>query len=176
MFTNHFQYRYLLTLALALPGPDFSEEDRRGLEGAVADYNSKTLQMNNPKKIEMQEIGKNYIKLVLSSTQALATPGKGLRSLTTSLIRDPSSCFKDRVTPGGQLFRVIAAERLDASENNVIDPATISDGDLVKALVDYLTERRDGSSASRNKRAAVEMMKKLAVDASMICLQQKKDG
>ncbi len=173
--TNHFQHRYLLTLALALPGPDFSEEDRRGLETGIADYNSKTLQMNNPKTIEIQEIGKNYIKLVLSSTQVLTTPGRGLRALTTSLIKDPSSCFKDRVTPGGQLFRVVAAEQLDACDNDLMNPASISDGDLVKALVDYFSERKDGSAISRKKKIAVEEMKKLAVEASMIRLSPRQD-
>lgn len=168
-------HNYLLTIALPSSGPDFSEEDRRGLEAGIADYNAKTLQMNNPKTIKLQEMGKNYIKLVLSSTQILTTPGRALRALTTNLIKDSSSCFKDRVTPGGQLFRVVAVEQLDDCENGPVNPTSISDGDFVKALVDYLLERKDGSAASRKKKAAVEEMKKLAADAAMLHLPSKQD-
>lgn len=47
------------------------------------------------------------------------------------------------------------------------EAAAISDAELVKALVDYLLERKDGSAASRKKKAAVEAMKRLAIDAAM---------
>ena len=46
---------------------------------------------------------------------------------------------------------------------------TLVEAELVKALVDYLLERKDGSAASRKKKAAVEAMKRLAIDAAMIC-------
>lgn len=168
--STRFAYHYDLTLSLALPGPDFSGEDRRTLEEGIGAYNERSIYMNNPKHIALLEMGKNHIKLRLSSTQMLTTPGRGLRALTAILVKTPS--FQDRVTPGGQLFRVIDVERPDDC-GGAPEAAEISDAELVKALVDYLLERKDGSAASRKKKAAVEEMKRLAADAAMICLPPK---
>ena len=121
--STRFAYHYDLTLSLALPGPEFSAEDRRTLENGINSYNERSIYMNNPKHISLLEMGKNHIKIRLSSTQMLTTP----------------------------------------------EAAAISDAELVKALVDYLLERKDGSAASRKKKAAVEAMKRLAIDAAMIC-------
>ena len=155
--STRFAYHYDLTLSLALPGPEFSAEDRRTLENGINSY---------PKHISLLEMGKNHIKIRLSSTQMLTTPGRGLRALTAILVKTPS--FEGRVTPGGQLFRVLHAERPD-DRGGAPEAAAISDAELVKALVDYLLERKDGSAASRKKKAAVEAMKRLAIDAAMIC-------
>ena len=156
--STRFAYHYDLTLSLALPGPEFSAEDRRTLENGINSYNERSIYMNNPKHISLLEMGKNHIKIRLSSTQMLTTPGRGLRALTAILVKTPS--FEGRVTPGGQLFRVLHAERPDDRGGAP---------ELVKALVDYLLERKDGSAASRKKKAAVEAMKRLAIDAAMIC-------
>ena len=149
--STRFAYHYDLTLSLALPGPEFSAEDRRTLENGINSYNERSIYMNNPKHISLLEMGKNHIKIRLSSTQMLTTPS-----------------FEGRVTPGGQLFRVLHAERPD-DRGGAPEAAAISDAELVKALVDYLLERKDGSAASRKKKAAVEAMKRLAIDAAMIC-------
>ena len=157
--STRFAYHYDLTLSLALPGPEFSAEDRRTLENGINSYNERSIYMNNPKHISLLEMGKNHIKIRLSSTQMLTTPGRGLRALTAILVKTPS--FEGRVTPGGQLFPDDCGGAPEA--------AAISDAELVKALVDYLLERKDGSAASRKKKAAVEAMKRLAIDAAMIC-------
>ena len=164
--STRFAYHYDLTLSLALQGPEFSAEDRRTLENGINSYNERSIYMNNPKHISLLEMGKNHIKIRLSSTQMLTTPGRGLRALTAILVKTPS--FEGRVTPGGQLFRVLHAERPD-DRGGAPEAAAISDAELVKALVDYLLERKDGSAASRKKKAAVEAMKRLAIDAAMIC-------
>ena len=109
--STRFAYHYDLTLSLALPGPEFSAEDRRTLENGINSYNERSIYMNNPKHISLLEMGKNHIKIRLSSTQMLTTPGRGLRALTAILVKTPS--FEGRVTPGGQLFRVLHTERPD---------------------------------------------------------------
>lgn len=75
--STRFAYHYDLTLSLALPGPEFSAEDRRTLENGINSYNERSIYMNNPKHISLLEMGKNHIKIRLSSTQMLTTPGRG---------------------------------------------------------------------------------------------------
>ena len=88
--------------------------------------------------------------------------------LTTILING-SSRFKDRVTPGGQLFRVVGIQWPAREENTLMDPELISDADFLKALIDYIiVEKKDKSTSVQRKKDAVQEMKKLAVDARII--------
>lgn len=56
--STRFAYHYDLTLSLALPGPEFSAEDRRTLENGINSYNERSIYMNNPKHISLLEMGK----------------------------------------------------------------------------------------------------------------------
>lgn len=165
--TAGLNYVYHMKLSLARPGPPLSEEDRLALEKGAAEYNSRAIYMANPKNIQLLEISDNYIRIKLYSTLVLTTPGRGLRTFTALLLNEPSSRFADRVTPGGQLFRVIDVKQ-PAHEGTLADPALVSDADLVKALIDYMTEKKDGSASCQKKRAAVEEIKRLAAQAGII--------
>lgn len=168
IFESDLKYIYQLTLSLARPGAAFSEEDQLALQEGVKEYNLKSIYMTNPKKLEILGVGDSYIRLKLFSTQVLTTPGRGLRMLTTILING-SSRFKDRVTPGGQLFRVVGIQWPAREENTLMDPELISDADFLKALIDYIiVEKKDNSTSVQRKKAAVQEMKKLAVDARII--------
>lgn len=167
VFPAGFPYEYEMTLSLARPGSAFTEEDRRTLEEGIAAYNEKSIYMANPKKLELLEMGNNYINLKLSSTQLLATPGRGLRTLTAILLENPSPCFRDRVTPGGQLFRVISINQPTVQQVEV-NPSSISDADFLAALIHYVVDKKEGSTAGQLKRAALTEMKKLAVEARII--------
>lgn len=168
-FQTQFAYIYEMTLSLARPGAAFSDEDRLALEDSVAAYNDKSIYMANPKRIQLLEVGDSHINLKLFSTQALTTPGRGLRTLTALLLKDASSCFKSRVTPGGQLFRVVSVRQPDG-EGASPQPASISDADFLKALIDYALERKDGSAAAQKKKAAMGEMKRLALEAGILPL------
>ena len=52
--STRFAYHYDLTLSLALPGPEFSAEDRRTLENGINSYNERSIYMNNPKHISRE--------------------------------------------------------------------------------------------------------------------------
>lgn len=106
--STRFAYHYDLTLSLALPGPEFSAEDRRTLENGINSYNERSIYMNNPKHISLLEMGKNHIKIRLSSTQMLTTRP---RPAGADCHPGQNPSFEGRVTPGGQLFRVLHAER-----------------------------------------------------------------
>lgn len=160
------KYSYDMTLSLARPGTPFSNKDRQALKQGIAGYNEKSVYMANPKLIQLLEIADSYIHIKLFSTQILTTPGRGLRTLTTILLNDPQSRFADRVTPGGQLFRVISVKQ--PTESTLINPALIPDADFFKAIFDYIMEKKDGSTACQRKKAAMEEMKKLAVEAGII--------
>lgn len=161
------KYAYEMTLSLARPGAPLSEEDCLALEQGIAAYNAKSIYMANPKHIRLLETSDSYIRIELSSTQALNTPGRGLRTLTTILMNDSSSRFAERVTAGGQLFRVVDIKQ-PPRENTEIDPASVSDIDFLKAILDYIMERKDSSTAAQKKRAAIEEMKRLAVESGII--------
>lgn len=160
---SNLKYNYELTLSMAKPGNPFTEEDRKALERAIADYNQRSVYMANPKQIHLLDVAESYINIRLFSQAALGIPGRGLRTLTTILLNDPLSRFADRVTPGGQLFRVINVKQ-PACESALINPALISDADFVKAIIDYIIDR----STCPKKEAALAEMKKLAVEAGII--------
>lgn len=169
--TEELKYGYELTLSLARPGDPFSEEDRLSLEQAVAEYNQRSSSMANPKTISSLSVWDSYIRLRLYSTVALATPGRGLRTLTTILVNRQDQRFGKRVTAGGQLFRVMKIDNIKAQaagESAPIAPALISDVALIKALIDCHEERIDGSSESRRKRAAMTEIKKIALEAGIL--------
>ena len=156
-------YTYRLTLALIDPEPITAEEERL-LLAAIESYNQKSLLMNNPKKLKIIQMRENSLVVDLSSTQALSTPGRGLRTLTAILLK--SEAFQRRVSPNGQLFRTVKIEQpCQDSMEGAIDQ--ISDVDFLKALLDYVYSRKD-SSTYRKKKLAFEEMKKLAVSSGII--------
>lgn len=159
-----FKYTYEMTLSLARLGEAFSDEDRTILEQGIAAYNERSTYMSNPKRLLLEEVGTNYIKVKLFSSQALATPGRGLRTLTSILLQAPSHCFRNRVTPGGQLFRVLDVQQ-PVSET-AIDPTSVSDLELVIAMMRCLFDKRDGPTVSQKK--AIEEMKKMAVEVGIL--------
>lgn len=162
------RYSYEMTLSLARPGAPFSTEDKQAIEQGIACYNEKTIYMANPKRIQLLEISDSYIRIELFSTQILTTPGRGLRTLTTILLNNPQSCFADRVTPGGQLFRVVSIKQ-PTGGSTLLNPALISDVDFLKAIIDYIfVEKKTGLTVSQKKKAAMEEMKKLAVETGII--------
>lgn len=163
---NQMNYCYEMTLSMVSPGDPFGEEEQTTLAQAVETYNARSVYMGNPKAIELEEMTESCISLKLFSTQALSTPGRGLRLLTTLLLESPSSCFKKRVTPSGQLFRVIAIKK--PTEEAAQNPAAISDMELIKALLDYYDAKKDSSSAAKKKRAAMEEIKRIAVSVGMV--------
>ena len=96
--STRFAYHYDLTLSLALPGPEFSAEDRRTLENGINSYNERSIYMNNPKHISLLEMGKNHIKIRLSSTQML-TWSKPPPSKAASHQEASSSAYSTRSAP-----------------------------------------------------------------------------
>ena len=165
--STRFAYHYDLTLSLALPGPEFSAEDRRTLENGINSYNERSIYMNNPKHISLLEMGKKP-----HQDQALLHPDADHPGPRPA----GADCHPGQNPPPSK-----AASHQEASSSaystrsapddrgGAPEAAAISDAELVKALVDYLLERKDGSAASRKKKAAVEAMKRLAIDAAMIC-------
>lgn len=157
-------YCYQMTLATYSPGIlPFSEEDRQILESAIETHNAESIFMNNPKHIQLLDLTDTCIYIKLTSAKALSTPGRGLGRFTALLLEH--SRFAQRVV-SGHVFRVIAIQR--PAEEKVKNPAAISDMELIKALLDYYDEKKDGSSAAKKKRAAIEEMKRLAVEVNII--------
>lgn len=156
---------YDMTLCLAKPGGVLTEREQKEFETGIESFNHQSVFMANPKKIELLGIDDNRIHIRLHSQNALPTPGRGLRSLTTILLKN-SDCFQGRVTKGGQLFRILdAAVIRQPSDDTAVEPASVSDADFLKALIDYLISEKSSRPSGREKRAALEKMKQVAVES-----------
>lgn len=156
-------YTYRLTLAFTDPEP-ITAEEKRLLLAAIESYNQKSLLMNNPKQLKIVQMRENSLVVDLSSTQALSTPGRGLRTLTALLLK--SEAFQRRVGLNGHLFRTvkIGQPSHDSTEGGIDQ---ISDLDFLKALLDYVYSKKDASTY-RKKKIAFEEMKKLAISSGII--------
>lgn len=157
---------YCYQMDLTTPSPDlpFTEEEKAALADAIEKYNASSLSMANPKEIELVEVSERYISLKLFSTQALTTPGRGLSRLTTLLL---DTCLAARVV-NKHLLRVIRIQRPTDAAMTKNPASTISDIELIKALLDYITTPKDSSSAAKKKRAAIEDMKRLGVQGGLL--------
>lgn len=163
---SEYPFSYDLVLCLARPGGALTEDERTAFQNGVEEFNRRSVFMANAKSLELLGFSDdNRIRIRLHSTNPLPTPGRGLRTLTTVLLNS-SDRFRQRVTRGGQLFRILEAEARGPQPNgSAVDPASVSDADLVKALVDYLAAEKRSGAGWQEKRAAIQEMKKLAAEA-----------
>lgn len=161
-------YCYELELSTVTPGPPFSEEDRSALQDAIRRYGLQAAFMVNRKNLELVEVSTTTFSLKLFSANALSSPGKALKLLSSLLLEYPNSCFPARVTSSGHLLRVISIKRQAGEETTQNSVSAVTDMALIKSLLDYYDEKKDGSSAAKKKRAAIEEMKRLAVESGII--------
>ena len=118
----------------------------------------------NKKTISDIKVYENYITLNLSSEAYLDSVGRALRGYTC-LVLENNEALLACTTPSGSLFKYsLIADNKEAEEE-----IKISDSELIKALIDYVTSNRDtNSTIYRRKRNAIEKMKNIAIEAGLI--------
>lgn len=165
-------YSYTIQLAFATPNPTITFTDKVDIiDNAIVEYNNRTFQMQNPKEIEKIALEPSILTLKLKSTLPLTSLGRALRTFSTILIKeyqDPD--FIAQIASNGQLFTTVHSSENSnqAISNNAIDINMIDDLEIVKALLDYLYKKRDSNSTVyRQKRAAMNKIKQIAVDSGI---------
>ena len=118
----------------------------------------------NKKLISNLEVYENYITFTLSSEAYLDSVGRALRGYTCLVLKKNEELL-ECTTPSGSLFKYsLIVDKKDAEEE-----IKITDSELIKALVDYVTSNRDtNSTIYRRKRNAIEDMKKIAIEGGII--------
>lgn len=171
-------YEYQIGLALV---KDISEK-QRGLDerkdfiiSQIKVFNEKSLRSAfNPKHIGLGENNKKNILLTrttlivtLYSQEALNTPGKAVRLLSQLLITSDNKDNLSDLVFNKKLFKTFKAVSTEDGEKNqsIIDISTISDSDLIKAIVDFVCDEKDFSG---EKRDAIDQMKKIAVENGLL--------
>ena len=108
---------YTIKLAFANPNPTITFEDKSAvINKAIQDYNNRTFNMQNPKKIERVALEPSILTLKLESALPLNSLGRALRTFSTILIKeyqDPD--FISQIASNGQLFSTVSSEETDQS-------------------------------------------------------------
>lgn len=165
-------YIYNIQLAFANPSPTITFTDKEDvIDNAIEDYNNRTYQMQNPKKIEKISLEKSVLSIKLESALPLNSLGRALRTFSTIIIKeykDPE--FIAQITSNGQLFSTVhSSENTSEDVSNIkIDVNDIDDLEIVKALLDYIYKKRDSNSTVyRQKKAAMNKIKQIVVDSGI---------
>jgi hypothetical protein len=165
-------YIYNIQLTFANPSPTITFIDKEDvIDRAIKDYNNRTFQMQNPKKIEKTAIERSVLSIKLESALPLNSLGRALRTFSIIIIKeyeDPD--FIAQITSNGQLFTTVhSSENTDKIvSDNQIDINDIDDLEIIKALLDYIYKKRDSNSTIyRQKKAAMNKIKQIAVDSGI---------
>lgn len=157
------------------------DENQKGLDkrenfivSKIRLYNEKSLRsVFNPKHIGLGEDGEKNIQLTrttlvvtLYSQEALNTPGKAMRLLSQLLVTSDEPDNLSDLVWNKKLFRTFkVASAEDSGSQSIIDLSGISDAELIKALIDFVCDEKD---FSREKRSAIDEMKKIAVECGLL--------
>lgn len=165
-------HTYNIQLTFANQSPTITFKDKEDvIDKAIIDYNNRTFQMQNPKKIEKIYLDKSTLSIKLESALPLNSLGRALRTFSTILIKEyKDSDFIAQITSNGQLFTTVhSSEGNDKIiSNNEIDINNIDDLDIIKALLDYVYNKRDSNSTIyRQKKAAMYNIKKIAIESGI---------
>lgn len=164
-------YIYEVEVQLATTQKKFNLKDKRIIiNDAIQRYNNRSYEMQNPKKLKLQEIKEDSIFLILESSLPLNSLGRSLRTFSIIIIKEiKDEDFVNAITANGQLFSTKRLNKKETSMESNIDYAQIEDLDVIKSLMDYVYKKRDPDSTTyRKKRAAFEQIKKIAFDSGII--------
>lgn len=150
------------------------DERENFIKSQIKIFNEKSLRsVFNPKHIGLGEndekdvlLTRTTLVVTLYSQEALNTPGKAMRLLSQLLVTSDKPDNLSDLVWNKKLFRTFkVASAEDSGSQNIIDLSGISDAELIKALIDFVCDEKD---FSREKRSAIDEMKKLAVECGLL--------
>ena len=169
-------YSYPMRLRLVCPTIDLQQSPYNGiLAEAVKEFNDRSETAFNPKRIrDLQHLGNSEISLVLDSRMDLESPGKALRLF--SQVIAGHEAFAPAIQKG-RLFLTLptvpGVANLEEVVATAVSPEKISDEALLNGLIHFFLNKAAGSTSSeyKKKRAAVELMKSMALNAGLIDIE-----
>ena len=165
------QYNYTFPLKLRCAAPiqtgSFKEHEKWFRE-CVKEFNQRSDNSTiNRKKIKVVEIDDDVIEIRLCTETNLGkAPGRSLTMLSRALIDDKNTMYDPYFSK--QLFhgKLFTIEVIETEAGGI----QMSDGELIKALVDYgMTPK---SNILEKQKKAVEQMKKLAIESGLFKTRQ----
>ena len=150
------------------------DERENFIKSQIKIFNEKSLRsVFNPKHIGLGEndekdvlLTRTTLVVTLYSQEALNTPGKAMRLLSQLLVTSDEPDNLSDLVWNKKLFRTFkVASAEDSGSQNIIDLSGISDGELIKALIDFICDEKDFSGEKRN---AIDQMKKIAVECGLL--------
>lgn len=171
-----FEYKIGLALVKSINESDKGLDQRKDfIISQIENFNEKsTRSVINPKHIGLGNNGDDNIQLTRTSLvltlyaqEEIATPGKAIRLLSQLLITDDDPDNLSDLLLDKKLFRSFKVATILENDfsNKIIDIATVSDSELIKAIVDYVCNQQDFSAQKRN---AIDQMKRLAIEGGLI--------
>ena len=144
-------YVYTLELKFAKTSANINlTEYTTVITEAISEYNKTGESATNPKHIELNKIDNKFIWLHLTSTSELKVAGKALRFFS-QLIINKAPILADNLTTSGQLFRInqIGLPIAKGEDPNIqLQAKEVDDACLIKALVDYISKKRDPNTST----------------------------
>lgn len=165
------QYNYTIPLKLRCASPRQSgsfKDHEKWFKECVNEFNKRSDNSTiNRKKIKVEEIYDKEIEIKLyTETNLGKAPGRSLTMLSRTLIDEKNTLYDPYFSE--QLFhgKLFTIEVIEAQADEI----QMSDGELIKALVDYgMTPK---SNILEKQKKAVEQMKKLAIESGIFKSQQ----
>ena len=167
------QYNYTIPLKLRCVAPIQTgsfKEHKEWFRECVKEFNQRSDNSTiNRKKIKVVEMGEDVIEIRLCTETNLGkAPGRSLTMLSRTLIDDKNTLYDPYFSE--QLFhgKLFTIEVIETEAGEI----QMSDGELIKALVDYgMTPK---SNILEKQKKAVEQIKKLAIESGIFKTQQVK--
>lgn len=161
MHYGRFNYVYplILTPLNSDSSIDFTEESvQEMINDAIKSYNDATLCSRTClKELQKVVISRRQIAVSLLSEQELNSPGRALRTLSVSLVKN--EYFKNLLTKDGKLFTTLYSPIADDNNELQIDASEITDSILQKCVIDAI-DRGNTNITAKN---ALDEMKQICV-------------
>lgn len=159
------QYNYSIYLQLHFVNPtqfgSFKEHSDY-FEYCVNKYNKVSQSAANPKEIKILEISEKYINICLYSNADLnKAPGRALNLLTRELLNTNNTGYDSYYSKHVYHKKLFLTSMYIPTEKNIM-----SDGEFVKALIDYLVKPR--TEISEKEKTAMERIKIIAKESGLV--------
>lgn len=152
-------YSYLLKIKLAYPSQTI---DFNKFSGTIKNAINESNKSSKSIQICLKDIKEDFFLLEVTSSYEIQHPGKSIRLFSQEIVK---SHYFDSYVRHGKLFSTFPVGT-DEETQEVFDPDTISDAELVKCLVDYMANKSQKDYIKRRK--ALNEMKKIAHESGLL--------
>lgn len=161
------KYSCTVGVKLATPNSDFSfkeKEYKDTIEKYIEVFNDISKNSANRKEVTIVEVYREYFIIKIDSDYEITAVGRALRPFSKLIVE--SHKFDDYIKYS-KLFSTFPLVNTSVVSDDIVDPeTTISDAELIKALVDYTCSKTENNY--KKKRIAMTKIKKIALEAGIV--------